>query len=153
MMRISPIGYLFGSEEEVIENAILATIPSHNSKQAIDASTTVALMKFYFQNGLTKEEVFTKLNIVPIYIPFKRFNITCSETIGNCLYALYNSNCFEEAITKTLLMGGDTDTNACIVGSLAEALYGINDDLKQKAESKLPSEFIKVLRRCEQYGK
>ena len=44
-------------------------------------------------------------------------------------------------------MGGDTDTNACIVGSVAEALYGMNDIQKKDAIYNLPSEYIKILRR------
>ena len=117
MMRISPVGYLFNTEESVIKNAQLATIPSHNSKEAVAAATIVALMIFYFRNGLSRDEVYQKLNIKIEYHPFKKFNTTCHETIGNCLYALYNSKSFEDAIRKTISMGGDTDTNACIVGS------------------------------------
>lgn len=125
---------------------IAATIPSHNSKEAIESATIVALMIFYFRKGLTKEEVYQKLNIEIKYIPFKKFNLTCFETISNCLYALYTSNNFEDAIKKTIEMGGDTDTNACIVGSIAESLYGIDDYLRLQAEEKLPSEFVKVLK-------
>jgi ADP-ribosylglycohydrolase len=32
----------------------------------------------------------------------------------------------ETAITETLLGGGDTDTNACIVGGLIGALHGVS---------------------------
>lgn len=35
--------------------------------------------------------------------------------------------CFEEAIVETLLLAGDTDTNACIVGGLLGAFFGINE--------------------------
>ncbi len=147
MMRISPVGYLFNTEEEVIENSKLATIPSHNSKEAIDSATEVALIIFYLRQGLSLAEIYSKLNIELKYEPFTKFNTTCSETIDNCLYTLYNSNSFEDAIRKTIALGGDTDTNACIVGSMAEALYGINDELINQANSKLPKEFIKVLKR------
>ena len=147
MMRISPIGYMFDKEEEVIENARLATIPSHNSKEAIDSATTIALIIFYLRKGYAKEEIFKKLNINLKYIPFTKFNSTCEETIENCLYAFYYSISFEDAIRKTLLMGGDTDTNCAIVGSMAEALYGIKDELISKANEKLPSEFIKILKK------
>ena len=51
LMRISPVGFMFNSEEEVIENARLATIPSHNSKEAIDSAKTIALMIYFFRNG------------------------------------------------------------------------------------------------------
>ena len=54
MMRISPVGYLFDSENDVIENARLITIPSHNSKEAIESATVISLMIYYFRNGLTK---------------------------------------------------------------------------------------------------
>ncbi len=148
MMRISPVGYLFDSEEEVIENSRLVTIPSHNSKEAIESASVIALMIYYFRNGLTKEEVFHKLGLLVKYKPFERFNITCKETLGNCLYALYNSTSFDDAIRKTLLLGGDTDTNCCIVGSVAESLYGMTNIQRKEAITGLPNEYVKILNRA-----
>lgn len=147
MMRISSVGYLFESEEEVIMNAKLATIPSHNSPEAISSATIIALMIFYFRKGFTKEEIYNKLNFKLEYKPFLKFNMTCSETIGNILYVIYKTNSFEESIRETLLMGGDTDTNCAIVGSVAEAIYGINDELKKEAEEKIPNEFVRILKK------
>lgn len=94
LMRISPIGYMFYTEEEIIQNARLATIPSHNSNEAITSATRVALMIYYFRKGLNKDEIYKKLNIEIKYSPFKKFNTTCYETLGNCFYALYNSKHF-----------------------------------------------------------
>ena len=145
MMRISPVGYLFNTEEEIIVNSRLATIPSHNSKEAIDCATKIALIIFYLRKGLTLKRIYDKLKIKTNLTPFTHFNTTCAETIDNCLYTLYNSNNFEDAIRKIITLGGDTDTNACIVGSMAEALYGINSELIEKANSKLPKEFVKIL--------
>lgn len=147
MMRISPVGYLFNTEEDIIENARLATIPSHNSKEAINSATTVALIIYYFRQGLTKEDVFKKLDLKVKYVPFEKFNMTCHKTIDNCLYALYESDSFEDAIRKVLSMGGDTDTNACIVGAMAEALYGMTEKQKEEAKENLPKEYIKILKR------
>ncbi len=147
MMRISPIGYMFDTERDVMEMARLATIPSHNSAEAIRGAQLVALVIFYLRHGLSKEETFGKLGIRPCYTPFKKFNTTCKETLDNCLYVLYHSTGFENAIYEAVAMGGDTDTNACIVGSMAEALYGVGDELKKQAEVKLPERFVKLLRR------
>ena len=147
MMRISPVGYMFDSEKEVIENVRLATMPSHNSREAIDSATMVALIIYYSRKGYTKDEIFKMLNIDIEYIPFTKFNTTCEETIGNCLYALYNSNSFDDAIRKTLLMGGDTDTNCAIVGSMAEAMYGIDSELIEQVNEKIPENFVKILSR------
>jgi len=146
MMRISPVGYMFDEEVEVIENSKLATVPSHNSDWSIECATKIALIIFYLRKGFSLDEIYNKLNIHIEYKLFTKFNSTCEETINNCLYVLYNSNSFEDAIRKTLLMGGDTDTNCAIVGSMAEALYGIDDILIEEANKKIPDEFIKILK-------
>lgn len=145
IMRISPIGYLFNTEQDIKKNSLLATIPSHNSKEAIDASQIVSLIIYYGRLGMSKEEIINKLNISLDYQPFNKFNTTCSETLPNCLYALFSSNSFEEAIRKIISYGGDTDTNACIVGSMAEALYGIDENLILLAKKKIPNEFNDIL--------
>lgn len=145
MMRISPVGYLFNTKEDIILNVKLATTLSHNTKEAIDCATIVALIIFYARKGLSKEEIIQRLNIKYTYKPFKKFNMTCGETIDNCLYALFTSNTYEEALIKVISYGGDTDTNACITGSMAEALYGIDESLINKVKEKIPSNFVKKL--------
>ena len=77
MMRISPVGYLFNTEEDVIKNARLATIPSHNSKIAIESATTVALIIFYARLGLSKQEIISKLNLKIKKPKITKFNYTC----------------------------------------------------------------------------
>ena len=104
-------------------------------------------MIYYFRNGWSKEEVYKKLKLQANYIPFTKFNMTCGTTIGNCLYAIYHSTSFEDAIRKILVMGGDTDTNACIVGSVAESIYGMTSEQKAMAEKDLPSDYVKILRK------
>lgn len=153
IMRISPIGFMFDSEDEVIENARLATIPSHNSEEAICAAIKLALVIFYLRKGLSKEEIYDKLKIELKYSHFEKFNVTCNETIDNCLYAFYYSNSFEDAISRSIYMGGDTDTNACIVGSMAEALYGVSDELIEQVNKKIPYEFQKILLKAKKYKK
>ena len=145
MMRISPVGYMFDSEKEVVENVILATKPSHNSEEAIECSKIIALIIYYARQGWPKDEILKKLNIQLQYKPFEKFNVTCRETIDNCLYALFVSNSFEESIKRVISFGGDTDTNACIVGSMAEAMYGINPALIEKVKFKIPKEFTDII--------
>lgn len=140
MMRISGIGNMFDTEEEVIENARLATIPSHDTSSAIECATTIALVIFYARMGLNKEQIRQKIDVGSIeYKPFEVFNKTCNETIGNCLYAFFESVNFEDALRIVLSFGGDTDTNAAIVGSMAEAFYGIPEHLVNQARKKLPA--------------
>ena len=145
MMRISAVGYLFNNKQDIINNVRLATEPSHNSLEAINSATTVALIIFLARLGYSKEEIIKELNIKLNYKDFNSFNDTCSKTIDNCLYALFTSSSFEESLLKVISFGGDTDTNACIVGSMAEALYGIPDELIEEAKKKIPTNFNTLL--------
>lgn len=148
MMRISPVGFMFSTEEEVIKNARLATIPSHNSVEAIDCATTIALIIYYLKKGMSLKDVYVKMNLNPQFVSFKKFNTTCHETIDNCLYVLKESTSFEDAIRNIISIGGDTDTNACIVGSMAEELYGIPDEYISKVDEIIPEDFVKVLKKA-----
>ena len=72
MMRVSPVGYLFNTEEDVIKNSYLATSPSHNSKDAINASITVSDVKIGIPNpgpsiaGSKQEyyEIYSRITVV-----------------------------------------------------------------------------------------
>jgi len=145
MMRVSPIGYFFDTEEDVIKQSYLATIPSHNTKESIECAQNIALIILYSRQGMSKEEIINKLNLNIVKPKIEKFNYTCSDTIDVCLYSLFKANNFEESICLALSFGGDTDTNACIVGSMAEAMFGVPNYLKQQAMSKLPNEFNDIL--------
>ena len=54
---------------------------------------------------------------------------------------------FEDAVRNAVSIGGDSDTIGCITGGIAEALYGIPEDMRQKAMNYIPQEFQKLL--CE----
>lgn len=148
MMRISPVGYMFDNLEQIKNNAFLATIPSHNDENSIKCATLIASIIFFSRNGMSKQEILDKLDIKLKYNEFTKFNTSCIETIDNCLYALFNSNSFEEALRLVISYGGDTDTNACIVGSMAEAMYGVKSELIDEVNAKIPDEFVKVLKRA-----
>ena len=47
-------------------------------------------------------------------------------------------------------IGGDSDTLAAITGSIAEAYYGIPEEIEQKALSYLTEEFKAVVRKFQQ---
>ena len=79
--------------------------------------------------------------------PTYRFNETCQETVPQAIVAFLESTDFEDAIRNAISLGGDSDTLAAITGSIAEAAYGIPEDIKQKALSYLDEPLKDVLRR------
>ena len=77
--------FSFDNEIDVKKNARLATVPSHDSKEAIVYSTLIALIIFYAKNKVPKDEILKKLNIKLKCESFKKFNTTCSQTFDNCV--------------------------------------------------------------------
>ena len=54
---------------------------------------------------------------------------------------------------NAISIGGDSDTIGCITGSIAEALYGIPDNIRNKGMEFLPTELKTIVNEFEQkYG-
>lgn len=154
MMRISPIPNVIDSFVLMNNEVIEATSVSHNSKQAIAAALCVSNVIFLAKIGYNKEQI---KKIIDKYFGYKydfnlddlrnnmKFNYSCNDTLPLCLYSLFQTNNFDDAIRLMLSIGGDTDTNCAIVGSMAESLYGISEDKKELVRSKLPIEYVNIL--------
>lgn len=148
MMRIAPVGFMFDDLETVREESEKVTSPSHNTSESIKCSQTVASIIYLARNGYSKEEIIDLLDLNISFKPFTKFNYTCGDTIGNCLYAVFSTDSFESALREVISYGGDTDTNACIVGGMAEAFYGVDQSLIDMAKEKIPKKFVKVLEKA-----
>lgn len=148
LMRISPVAYLFNTKEEILAEAEKATIPSHNTKETLEAVRKMVLVIYYARRGLTLTEIKKIIPYEKYDIDYLRENYLFDGTynvINPCLSILFDSVDFEDAIRKIISIGGDTDTNACIVGAMAEAIFGIPNDLKNQALEKLPYDFQRDL--------
>lgn len=77
--------------------------------------------------------------------PAYRFNETCQETVPQAIIAFLESTDFEDAIRNAISLGGDSDTLACIAGGIAEAYFGVPENLKQQARGRLDERLLGVL--------
>lgn len=64
--------------------------------------------------------------------PTYRFNESCQDTVPQAIIAFLESTDFEDAIRNAISLGGDSDTLAAITGSIAEAAYGIPEEIANK---------------------
>jgi type I restriction enzyme M protein len=84
---------------------------------------------------------FTLDDIRPIYT----FNATSQETVPQAIMAFLESKNFEDAIRNAISIGGDSDTLAAITGSIAQAYYGIPEDILEQALTYLDETLLKIL--------
>jgi len=148
-MRISPVGFLFDNYEEVVKNTVKATIPSHNSKEAINAALAISTSIYYLRKGASKEEIkkyieenYYKLDFDLEYLQKSyTFKATCNESVPQAIYCFLISNSFEDSILKALSIGGDSDTICAITGALAESYYGIDEKLLEQVKTFIPENY------------
>lgn len=153
-MRVSPVAYLFNNLTKVQEEARKATIPSHNSKEAIIGAQSLASTIYLARQKASKEYIKKyitenygydlELNLEELQ-ENNTFESRCDITVPQAIYAFLESNNFEDAVRKAISIGGDTDTIACMTGSIAEGYYGIPKDLKNKALNLLPEDLKKIV--------
>jgi type I restriction enzyme M protein len=58
--------------------------------------------------------------------------------------AFLESTSFEDAVRNAVSLGGDSDTLAAIAGAIAEAHYGIPEQIKERAWSYFDDEMLSV---------
>ncbi|EJW89557.1 ADP-ribosylglycohydrolase, partial [gut metagenome] len=73
------------------------------------------------------------------------FDETCQGTVPVALWIVMHSCSFEDAIRQAVSLGADADTLGAIVGSMAEAIWGIPERMEQQALDYLPLDMKQVL--------
>lgn len=148
-MRVAAIGWLFDTETEVAKQARASAAVTHNHKYGLFAAELVATAIFRLRHGAPKETAADNIEKVfgwlPEYRPFSNnFDESSMNAVPVAVSCFLASTSFEDAARKAIIVGGDSDTIGAITGALAEAYYGIPEDIKEKALEFLPEDIIEV---------
>lgn len=154
-MRVSPIGWAFDTLKKTQEEAEKSAIISHNHPDGIKGAVATASAIFCAKEG--KDAAINSLkefyNAEFPLLGTNPFHVSCERTLPICLGIIEKTNSFEEAIRYAVAVGGDSDTIAAIVGSIAERIYGIPESIYKPALKYLPLEMQTVLYRfCNKYN-
>lgn len=152
-MRVSAAGFAAKSLEEAKLLSKLVTEVTHNHPEGIKGAEATAVAIYMAKTGSSIFEIkdYINENYYPMNFTLDeirdtyRFNETCQDTIPQALQAFFESSGFEDAIRNAISIGGDSDTLAAICGSVAEAYYGIPDDIRKQALTFLDKDLLKLL--------
>lgn len=160
-MRVSPCGWL-PTRQEVLSHARQSAECTHNHPEGIKGAMCIADCIYHAHVGADKSEMValvTKEYTYPLDMTcheirrMNTFNETCQVTVPQAIVCFVESTDFESAIRLAVSIGGDSDTIAAITGSIAEAYYGIPENIEQKALSLLTPEMKEVTTQFNQkYG-
>lgn len=154
-MRVSAVGWMFDSLEKTLEVAKETAVVTHNHPEGIKGAQATAAAIYLARTGKSKQDIKQYIETTFSYDlgrtcdeirPFYRFNESCQGTVPEAMIAFLDSSDFENAIRLAVSLGGDSDTLACITGGIAEAFYGIPEDIEKQVSDKLPGTFQKVIK-------
>ncbi|AKU11259.1 ADP-ribosylglycohydrolase [Azoarcus sp. CIB] len=153
-MRVAPAGLLADSVESALALAHKVTAATHNHPEGIKGAQATSLAIFLARQRVTPHNIriavterfgYDLERSVDEIRPDYRFNETCQETVPQALVCALTATGFEDAIRNSISIGGDSDTVAAIAGGVAEALFGIPDDIADQGWARLPHDMREVL--------
>ena len=122
----------FSEESKDSENEETKGLKNENAKASKDENETIqgfmSIARSYYKDFDTRD------------YPKGKFDETCMDAVPLSFYLLSQASSFEDAIRLAISHGGDSDTIGAIVGSIAEARFGIPQEMKEKALNYLPDD-------------
>lgn len=150
-MRVSPVGFAFGTIHTVLMEAERTAEISHNHPEGVKGAQATALAVFLART--TRDKAIVRREVVDRFgydldrtvediRPFYAFDVSCQGTVPQAIIAFMDSTSYEDAVRNAISLGGDSDTLACITGGIAEAYYGpiasaVVDRVKQHVTAEL----------------
>ena len=141
---------------ETRKMAALTAVVTHNHHEGVKGAEATASAIYLARTGSSKEAIKDYIvrefgydlsrtcdEIRPTYHHVE----SCQKTVPEAITAFLEGNDFEDVIRTAVSLGGDCDTLTCIAGSIAEAFYGVPEELKRACRDRLPADMLAVLDR------
>lgn len=172
-MRVSSVGFLASSLDDVLSLARESAIPSHNTPGAIIGAQALASAIFLARNGSSKDDIRSFVegkfgynlsrsydevrSEIQRWLEIRKTDknkararlLSAETTVQDALVAFLAGIDYEDTIRLAVWMGGDSDTIACMAGAVAAAFWGVPDELVKQALPMLPPDMIDVINRCD----
>jgi ADP-ribosylglycohydrolase len=155
-MRVSPIGWAFNDIETVLSKAKESAEITHNHPEGIKGAQATALAIYLCRQNKTKDEIKSEIEKrfsydlnLDLEDLRKNYNldVSCQGTVPQAIFTFLISENFEDSIRKAIYIGGDSDTLACINGSIAEAFYkGVPEEIRKMVFKKLDALLTRVVK-------
>ena len=127
---------------------------THNHIEGIETAQAVAMCIYLSRIKKSKEEIREYIeskfkydlskSVDEIREGYSRSELAI-DTVPESIICFLDSDSFEDSIRNSISLNGDSDTLACITGSISEAYYGLDIELWERAKEYLPEDMMEVL--------
>ena len=161
-MRVAPVAWAFDELEQVEKFAALSAVVTHNNPEGIRGAKAVAAAIFLARNNKSPAEIKDYISDKYYYNLTRKienirwdykFDETCPGSVPEAIIAYLEAKDFESAVRNAVSLGGDADTQADIAGAIAEASFGIPDEIILACLSKLDDNLSEIVQRWREFLK
>ena len=157
-MRVSPCAWAASSLQQAQDIARTVTVVTHNHPQAVHGAQAVASAIFLARSGFSKDRIRSYIETnyycldfsLDAIRPYYGFSSSTQGSVPQALEAFFEGVDYNDTIRGAVSIGGDSDTIACIAGSVAEAHYGVPQEDVEIARRFLDAPIIGAIERFEQ---
>ena len=157
-MRVSACAWAADTMADAIEMSDEVTKVTHNHPEGIKGARAITAAIFMARTGYSKDEIYEFIDqnyysldkTVDKIRETLQFNETCQVTVPVAIQCFYESEDFEDCLRLAISVGGDSDTIAAIACSIAEAYYGVPENIREKVLTFVPQQLKDILFRFEE---
>jgi len=153
-MRVAAVGWLARDEAEALAWSEAQAVVTHNHPDAVAGAQAVALAILLARSGVSRADLRRRIvsdfgyDLTPERaLAGGGFDVSAAGTVPSALTAALEADSWEAAVRTAICLGGDTDTLACIAGSVAEAIHGLPADIADQAQRHLTPDLSDVVAR------
>ena len=155
-MRVSPAGFMAESIEEAKVLSAKVTEVSHNHPEGMKGAECTAVCIVLAKQGKTKDEIrkYVEENYYILNKTCDDYRIEqachhgreiCQISVPQAIECFLESISFEDCMRNCISIGGDSDTIAAIAGGIAEAFYGVPEDIWEDAKMYMPTYLLNIV--------
>lgn len=155
-MRVSPVGFLFSHDESLAcEIAEKTAAVSHDHPESIRSVRAVTSAIVMAKHGRSAKDIEREISKQYGYVLWESVadwrrqmtpTVEAAITVPAAMVCALRSRSVEDAIRNAVSIGGDSDTIACIAGGIAEAMFGVPEELEVRVMPYLPDDMREVVR-------
>ena len=158
-MRVSPVGFAAKDVGEAKKLAAAVTCVSHDHPEGLKGAEATAVAIVLARQGKTKEEIRAAMEeYYDLGTTVDEYRAQwsghgreiCQVSVPQALACFLEGESFEDVIRNCISIGGDSDTIAAIAGGIAEAYFGIPDEIREKVLAFLPDSLQEICRQFSQ---
>lgn len=160
-MRISPVGFAARDIEEAKALSAAVTCVSHDHPEGMKGAEATAVAIVMARQGKSKDEIRSAMEnyyTLDKSVEWYRTHCDghgreiCQVSVPQALVCFFEGENYEDVIRNCVSIGGDSDTIAAIAGGIAEAYYGVPEEIGDQLGYYLPPVLSEICAKFEVFS-